>query len=67
MIHLLITLIVFLLIVGCLWWCLNQVLGLLKFPPPIVVVAQVIFVLICLCAFLDYSGAFGTGFGDFHR
>jgi hypothetical protein len=66
MIHLLITLIVFLLIVGCLWWCLNQVLGLLGFPPPIVVVAKVIFVLICLCAFLDYSGAFGAGLGGFH-
>lgn len=59
MISTLISLIVFLLIIGVLYWCLNQVLGLLGFPRPIVVVAQVLFVLICLCAFLDYTGALG--------
>lgn len=66
MIHLLVALIIFLLIAGVLYWCLNQVLGLLGFPPPIVVVAQVVFVLICLCAFLNYTGAFGASIGGFH-
>lgn len=63
MIHLLISLIIFLLIVGVLYWCLNQVLGLLGFPPPITVVAQVLFVLICLLAFLNYTGTIN---GNFH-
>lgn len=60
-IHVLIAILLFVLVAGSIWWCINKLATVFGFPAPIVAVIQVIFVLLCLLALLDYTGIFTGG------
>jgi hypothetical protein len=50
---------VFVLVAGVLWWAINALAGAFGLPPQIVVVLQVVLVIACLIALLDYTGILG--------
>jgi len=64
MIGLLINLLIVLLVLGVAWWVFTIVASMLGLPPPILQIAKVIFVVICLIIFLSLlSSIAGSSLG----
>jgi len=56
---LLLSILVFLIVAGVIWWCANQLIAAFGIPAPIGTVVLVVLILLLLFAFLDMTGIMG--------
>lgn len=55
----LISLVVFLIVIGLIFWAVNQLAGAFGIPAPIVIVIQVVLVIAIIVYLLQFVGAIG--------
>ena len=64
MLSLLINLLIMLLIIGVVWWIFVKIAAMLGLPSPIVEIAQIVLVVVCLILLVSVlSGLAATGVG----
>jgi hypothetical protein len=61
---LLVSILVFLIVAGAVWWCAQQLIAAFSIPNPIATVITVVIILVILFAFLNMTGILPGGFGS---